>query len=151
VTAARAVLLGVVLPAFLAACAHGSGGANSARSGDRTSPGGDASNRIEFGAIRQRLAGLPSVIQVHGGYSHDPSNAGGDVLLSITVRPGTDLAAVAEDAVREVWLSRLTPVASMTAAIGPDDNPGATIYRHADFHDDRTLLAARYGPRPVVR
>jgi hypothetical protein len=35
--------------------------------------------------------------------------------------------------VREVWLSRLTSVASTIAAVGPDDDPDATTYRHADL------------------
>jgi hypothetical protein len=141
----------VLLMVALAGCVGGSGRPEAGRpSGTSPSPGGEATNQAELAAVKHRLAGLPAVIRVDGGYSHDPSNAGGDVMLAITVRPGTGLNAVAEAAVREVWLSRLTPVGSMTAAVGPDDNPAATVYQHADFADDRTSLTARYGPRPVA-
>jgi hypothetical protein len=151
VTAVRVVVLGVLVAVSLAGCVSRSDPTGSPRSGGGTPPpGSDESNRAEFAAVRQRLARLPAVIRVDGGYSSDPSNAGGDVLLSITARPGTDVHAVAGDAVRQVWLSRLTPVASMTAAVGPADKPAATIYRHADFDDDRAALTTRYGPRPVV-
>ena len=150
-TAVRAVLLGVLVIA-LAGCTEGSSRAGSPRSeGTTHTPSGEAANQAEIAAVKHRLAALPAVLRVDGGYSHDPSNASGDVMLAITVRPGTDLNAMAEDVVCEVWLSRLNPVASMTAAVGPDDDPGATIYRHADFDDDRPGLTARYGPRPVSR
>jgi hypothetical protein len=150
VTGARTVLLTVLVLA-LAGCTGGPSPAEPHRSGSSPPSGRDASNQAEIAAVRQRLAQVPSVLRVDGGYSHDPSNAGGDVMLAITVRPGTDPNAVAEAAVRAVWLSRLTPVGSMTAAVGPDDDPGATIYRHVDFDDDRADLSARYGRRPVDR
>jgi len=151
-SAEQAVAALVVLMVTLAACAGGSDRPASPEGGDSSlATAGDASNRTELAAVKRRLAALPAVIRVDGGYSHDPSNAGGDVVLAITVRPGADLTAVADDAVRHVWLSRLTPVASMTAAVGPDDDPSATVYRHADFDDSRASLAARYGSRPVAR
>jgi len=109
---------------------------------------GDSRNETEADAVRAALAAVPGVTRVDGGYRKDASNPGGAVVLSVTVKPGTELAPVADDAVRLVWQSRLAPVTSMTVTVGPDGAPGQAIDRHADFVFDRDQLSAKYGPRP---
>jgi hypothetical protein len=109
----------------------------------------DARNKAESDAVVRALRQLPGVVRVDGGYSRDASNPGGAVVLSITVRPGTDLQHVADETVRLVWLSRLDPITSMTVTVGPEGDPGAAIDRHADFKFERDQLTAMYGPRPA--
>lgn len=136
-----AVTLVLVLAIVAAGCSLG-GGRGSAD--DR-----DAGSRAESDAVARALRQLPGVLRVDGGYTHDLSNAGGAVVLSITVAPGTDLQRVAEEAVRRTWLSRIDPITAMSVTVGPDGQPNAAIDRHADFTFDKDQLTARYGPRPV--
>jgi hypothetical protein len=133
--------LAILIAITVAGCASG-GGAR--RQDDR-----DARNKAESDAVIKMLRQLPGVLRVDGGYTRDASNAGGAVILSITVRPATDLQHVADEAVRLVWLSRLDPITSMTVTVGPDGNPGGAIDRHADFKFDKDQLTASYGPRPT--
>jgi hypothetical protein len=139
--------LALLLVVTLVGCAAGgrSGGAADGSGGgaDR-----DARNKAESDAVDRALRTLPGVVRVDGGYTRDVSNAGGAVVLSVTVRPGTDLGHVADEAVRRVWLSRLDPVTSMTVTVGPDGDPAGAIDRHADFRFDRDQLTSTYGPRP---
>lgn len=140
------LVIAVLLLVALAGCA--SGGRSGGRSGGSGGADRDARNKAESDAVDRALHGLPGVVRVDGGYTRDASNAGGAVVLSLTVRPGTDLRQVADAAVRQVWRSRLDPVTSMTVTVGPAGDPAAAIDRHADFTFDRDQLTASYGPRP---
>jgi hypothetical protein len=140
---ASVVLVAVVLVTVaLAGCASGGGAGGPSRREDR-----DARNRTESDTVNRSLGRLPGVLRVDGGYRRDASNAHGAVVLSITVRPGTDLAHVADQAIRAVWRSRLDPVSSMTVTVGSEDKPAAAIDRHTDFLFDRGQLTTSYGPR----
>jgi hypothetical protein len=132
--------LAILFAILVVGCAAGGNG----RPDDR-----DTRNKAESDAVVKRLRQLPGVLRVDGGYNRDASNPGGAAVLSITVRLGTDLQHVADEAVRLVWLSHLDPISSMTATVGPDGNPGAAIDRHADFKFDQDQLTASYGPRPT--
>jgi hypothetical protein len=140
----RVALLLALLGLTVLAC-DGSDG--SPDGGSAPSPG--PANAAESAALKQALAARPEVLRVDGGYTRGPTNAAGAVTLSITVRPGSELDHVAQEAVKAVWLSRLAPLGSMTVTVGPDDDPGAAIDVHADFTDDRDRLTSQYGPRPI--
>jgi hypothetical protein len=139
----RAALAALVLllAVTTAGCSLGGG---RGRQDDR-----DARNKAESDGIAKTLSQLPGVLRVDGGYTRDLSNAGGAEVLSITVRPGTDLQRVAGEAVRLTWLSRLDPITATSVTVGPADQPNAAIDRHADFKFDKDQLTAQYGPRPT--
>jgi hypothetical protein len=118
--------------------------------GGRARADGDARSKAEADAVSKALRQLPGVLRVDGGYTHDLSNAGGAMVLSITVQPGTDLPHVADEAIRRTWLSRIDPITAMSVTVGPAGQPNAAIDRHADFKFDKDQLTARYGPRPAA-
>jgi hypothetical protein len=138
---ARAAALLILLAVTAAGCSLGGG---RGRQQDR-----DARNKAESDAVTKALGQLPGVLRVDGGYTRDLSNAGGAEVLSITVRPGTDLQRVADEAVRQTWLSRLDPITAVSVTVGPADRPNDAIDRHADFKFDADRLTASYGPRPA--
>ena len=159
-TVALAVLLATVLAGWASGDGNSSGGSSGGGTSGGDGSGGDGSggasrredrdarNKAESDVVNTSLGRLAGVLRVDGGYTRDASNARGAVVLSITVRPGTDLRQVADNAVRSVWLSRLDPIASMTVTVGSEGKPAAAIDRHADFAFDRGQLTAGHGPRP---
>jgi len=105
-------------------------------------------NVAESNAIIQRLSDLPGVVRADGGYNFDLEDPG-SAQISIAVRAGANLEAVADDAVAAVWRSRLDPIRSMTVLVGRRDKPTINVDRHVDFVDEKADLTRRYGPRPV--
>jgi hypothetical protein len=137
--------IATLLALLVVAAAGCSIGGGRARPDDR-----DARNKAESDAVAKALGQLPGVLRVDGGYTRDLSNAGGAEVLSITVRPGTDLQHVADEAIRRTWLSRIGPITALSVTVGPAGEPNAAIDRHADFKFDSDQLTSRYGPRPAA-
>jgi hypothetical protein len=104
-------------------------------------------NAAESDAVNRRLAALPGVIRVDGGYARNAEDPG-SANLSIGTRPDADLDAIADDAIRTVWLSHLDPIGSMTVRVGRRDKPTVNVLRHVDFDQQKAALTKRYGPRP---
>jgi hypothetical protein len=105
-------------------------------------------NAAESDAIKHRLADLPGVVRVDGGYARNASEPGG-VNLGITVRRGTSLQPLMDAALREVWLSKLSPCSSAIITVGTEDDPPTSITHDYSFPLQRDDLTQRYGPRPV--
>jgi hypothetical protein len=98
-------------------------------------------------AIGKRLEALPDVIRVDGGYARDLENPG-SASFSIGVRKGADLPAIADEAVKAVWLSPIDPIGSMSVLVARMDDPDVKLRRFVDYKLDRAQLERRYGPRP---
>jgi hypothetical protein len=106
-------------------------------------------NAAESDAIRRRLARLPGVVRVDGGYSYNLEDSG-SVSLSVSVRRGTRLRPIAGKAIEWVWRSRL-PISAMGVLVGRDDDPRVALKRDLVLAKDGTALTRRYGRRPPSR
>ncbi|RZU31151.1 hypothetical protein [Blastococcus saxobsidens] len=133
--------LGAVL---LAGCAFATGGAASPSS----SPAEDPAAAVGADIERQLLA-RDDVADAEVRYRDDvtvPASAAVDV----TMEPGADAEALADEAVRLVWLSALEPLHSITLEIGDPEDPPSGVSRIVDLLDDaqRDAIESEHGPRP---
>lgn len=144
---ARRVAPIVVLPlcvVLLAGCAVAGGGAASPGS----TPPEDPTAAVGADIERQLLA-RDDVADAEVRYRDDvtvPASAAVDV----TMEPGADAEALADEAVRLVWLSTIEPLHSITLEIGDPADPPRGISRIVDLLDDtqREAIESEYGPRP---
>jgi hypothetical protein len=104
-------------------------------------------NLTESKAISRRLAALPGVVRVDGGYARDLENPG-SANFSISVRRTADLRTVAGAAVAAIWRSGLDPISSASVFVGLNRDSSVSVERHIDFTFDKAKLERRYGPRP---
>jgi hypothetical protein len=115
--------------------------------GDSYSPKPAQANLAESDAILKRLAKLPGVVRVDGGYvrnATDPGSAG----VGIGVRAGADMEALADRAIAEFWRSRLDPMSALDVTVVRADKPAVNVVRNVNFKLDADELTRRYGPRP---
>ena len=70
--------------------------------------------------------------------------------VDVTPEPGADLEALADEAVRSVWLSRIEPLNSITVEVANPPDPPSGISRIVDLLDEeqRAAIESEYGPRP---
>ena len=118
--------------------------------GHSYSPKPSQANVAESDAILKRLAKLPGVVRVDGGYvrnATDPGSAG----VGIGAREGADLEALADKAIEAFWRSRLDPIGAMDVRVVRTDKPTINVFRHVDYKRDADELTQRYGPRPATR
>ncbi|MFY1668842.1 hypothetical protein ACN27G_02620 [Plantactinospora sp. WMMB334] len=96
--------------------------------------------------IQEALAARPDVVRVKVGYQNNISNSA-SASVTATLKAGADFDPFLDEAVRLVWLSRLDPLSSISAAAidAEDEQRGTT--RHLTL-DDSAELERRYGPRP---
>jgi hypothetical protein len=107
-------------------------------------------NLAESDAILKRLAKLPGVVRVDGGYSRnatDPGSAG----VGIGVRAGADMEGLADRAVAAFWRSRIDQMRALDVGVVRVDKPTVNVNRFVDFKLDADELTRRYGPRPAPR
>jgi cobalamin biosynthesis protein CbiG len=118
--------------------------------GDSYSPKPSQANLAESDAILKRLAKLPGVVRVDGGYvrnATDPGSAG----VGIGVREGADMEALADKAIGAFWRSRLDPITAMDVTVVRTDKPTLHVFRNVNFKLDADELTQRYGARPRAR
>jgi|GEM_PF-3611183 len=115
--------------------------------GGSYSPKPSQANLAESDAILKRLATLPGVVRVDGGYvrnATDPGSAG----VGIGVRAGADMDALADRAIAELWRSRLDPISAIDVTVVRVDKPTVNVVRNVNFKLDADELTRRYGSRP---
>ena len=141
--AARTIVLplGVLL---LAGCAFASGGAPSPSS----SAAEDPSTAVGADIERQLIA-RHDVADAEVRYRDDLTLPAG-AAVDVTLEPGADPEALADEAVRLVWLSTMEPLHSITLEIGNPEDPPSGVSRIIDLLDDaqREAIESEYGPRP---
>ena len=140
--AARTLVLplGAVL---LAGCALTGGGAASSGSSAPEDPTAPALEDIE-----RQLTGRDDVAEAEVLYRDDVT-VPGSVAVDVTLAPGGDPEAVAEEIVRLVWGSSIDPVHTITIEVGDPQNPPG-LSRIVSLSDDaqREAIESEYGPRP---
>jgi hypothetical protein len=123
----------------MAGCGDGEGGSYS--------PQPSQANLAESDAILKRLAKLPGVVRVDGGYvrnATDPGSAG----VGLGVTEDADMAALADRAIAAFWRSRLDPIGALDVTVVRTDKPTVNLARNVNFKLDADELTRRYGPRP---
>jgi hypothetical protein len=110
-------------------------------------PKSSKENRAEGEAIKRRLQELPQVISVDGGYSRHLTDSG-SAQYDVGVRDGTDMDAVAEKVVEEVWRSKLDPLSAITVFVAIQSDPADHVGRSVILRSAKDELTRRYGPRP---
>ncbi len=115
-----------------------------------TSPAEQASMDAISAQIEHSLEQRPDVVSARVVYQNS-LDASAQVEAAVTVKGGTDLAPVLDEAERLIWQSRLSPLHSVTIDIGDASNPQRGDVRRVDLLDQATIqdLQSRYGPRPV--
>lgn len=99
--------------------------------------------------IQAEIATDPDVTGASVGYSDHFQDPGPVAGATIFVRSGADPDAIADEAVRLIWLSRLDPLHAITVSVqnATTNRLAATRVLYADG-EHRPDLESRYGPRP---
>ena len=134
---AAALLVGLLVPV---GCAWGDG--------EQPGPSGAQLERI-CAEIEQELRRRGDVLEVDVWYQNHitvPESASAD----ITTKPGADLQAIDDEAVRLVWESRLNPLATIDVTVYdptvPTKDAVSSIYLGEET--ERAPLEKKYGPHP---
>lgn len=134
----RGVVLSVVLSLILSGCMSG----EERRAAMRR-------NEAAAAQVRAELARRPDVVRVEVLYSNYITEPGA-ASANIAVKPGRDFEPVVEAAVRLFWQSRISPLNSISIGIvDAADKQRGEIRDFDPLEEDRAVLEARYGPRPV--
>jgi hypothetical protein len=100
--------------------------------------------------IGAQLAKRPDVVKAEGFYQNtlDAYQLGH---FEITVKPGAPLQPVLDEAVRLVWLSKISPLGTLTIDVSDEKRPQRAITREFDLFEKKqsAQLKTRYGPRPT--
>ena len=99
--------------------------------------------------VQASLAQQPGVVKAQVVYQNNVT-AAKQVAASIIVKAGTAPSPVADEAVRLIWLSELTPLNSVTVTVTDEKNYTNNDRRDLRFEDAATKaeLERKYGPRP---
>lgn len=141
--------VGVALPLgllLLAGCAAGDPGRAASPS---ESPGAGAANETAAADVQEALAQRDDVASAEVRYVdvfENPENG----IVDAVMQPGADPQAIADEAVRLMWLSELDPLSVISVSVtNPADPPnGATRTVNLLQDAQRDPLEEQYGPRP---
>ncbi|WP_157943913.1 hypothetical protein [Blastococcus atacamensis] len=136
-----ALALGVLA---LAGCTSGAAGGTPSASSTPEDP--TAGTRAD---IERELADRDDVADAEVLYRDDvtvPST----VAVDVTIEPGADVAALADEALRLVWLSDIEPLTTIQVEVINPSDPMQGLSRAVRLLDDaeRAAVEDRFGPRP---
>ncbi|MDW5330559.1 hypothetical protein [Plantactinospora sp. KLBMP9567] len=99
-------------------------------------------------AIQETLAQRPDVVRVKVGYQNNISNSA-SASVTAFLKPGADFDRFIDEAVRLLWLSKLSPLSGISVSVSDDADVhrGTTRYV-APADEDKAELEQKYGPRP---
>ena len=142
VRGAAAVAAGLAVAVALTGCSLGG---RSERKAAR-----EAANKATAAALQKRLAQLAGVTSADVGYI-DVFGHSGAARATLEVARGTDLEALADQVVGELWRATFEPLHTIRVAVGfrLDDGRPVVAERFYTTPRDEALLRARYGPRPA--
>ena len=128
----------------LAGCT--SGGAGGTPSASSTPEDPTAGTRAE---IERQLAERDGVAAAEVLY-RDDLTVPATVAVDVTIEPGADVDALAEEALRLVWLSDIEPLTAIQVEVINRSDPMSGLSRSVRLLDDAEREAAedRFGPRP---
>jgi hypothetical protein len=105
-------------------------------------------NKTEIDRIKSSLSQQPGVAFVTTAYGGTAESA--DVQVYLHVNAGADVDALRDEAVREVWHSRIRPLDGIAIDMSDESNNRHSIAGIAyGIPADSKRLEAKYGRRPV--
>ncbi|MEU4692536.1 hypothetical protein [Actinoplanes sp. NPDC023714] len=133
----RRLIVVLVLAVFLAAC------------GD--SPGEQQHNDVITDAMSSALTARDDVVDAEIVYQNN-LDASASAAVKVTVAEGADPRPVADEVVRLLWTSTLTPLNGVSVSVWDVTDNKRSDVRIMSFKDaaTRSDLEAELGPRPVT-
>lgn len=104
--------------------------------------------QAEAQRLSRELDDLPGVGDAEVVYALTPSNSG-DATALLPLEPGADARAVADQALRALWLSRMDPLTSVAVAATDPQDPSRSVSETLTVAGDGDELRRRFGPRPA--
>ena len=98
--------------------------------------------------IQTTLAQRQELVTVKVNYQ-DTLDASGTAAVAASVKPGTDLEAIVDNALKLVWQSRLNPLSSIRIDIGFDNSNQRGTTRIVIVDNEKADLDQKYGPHPT--
>jgi hypothetical protein len=124
-------------------------GCSSGGSGKPAGTAGAAATATITAQAQEVLRRRADVASAEVGF-HDVFEDPGSATVTVTMKPGADPEAIATEAVRLVWLSRLDPLDTIGINVVDPVEPTRGITRFVNVLDPavRGPLQQRYGPHP---
>jgi hypothetical protein len=135
--AARGLALAVVMVVDLVACGFSG-----------TPPVDEAANRAEAHRVQTVVARLSGVTSAEAAYVNN-LELQGDVEVYLLATDDADFDRILDQSARAVWVSRIHPLGAVFVSVSDGRSPGRHLERSYVLPDDRKVLEAAYGKRPV--
>ena len=105
-------------------------------------------NEIIASVLEERLTGRPGVASIEMEYV-DVSSQAGSAIADVVGARGTDLEAMADQLVGELWRAPFEPLPTIRVRVQLAGDPSVATERLYVGQRDQALLRGRYGTRPT--